>query len=333
MRLYRTHRWVQALQGMGQWACLGLVLMSTVAQAQTFPPKPIRLIVPFAAGGSTDIVARMVAEPLGKLLGQTVVVDNKPGGGGVVGAAELTRAAPDGLTLGLATASSAATNPAINPKVPYKPLTDFTPIINMVITPNVLAVHPSFPAKDMTGFIKVLRAKPGQYDYASSGIGGVAHLQMELFKTLTQTQVVHIAYSGAGPALRDAVGGQVPIIFDNLPSALPHIKDGRLLAMAVAWPQRVPELPQVPTFKELGLDPVNRPALYGIWGPKGMSPALVAQLNQALRQVLQDPALVKRIEASGYKVVANSPAQFAAQLKEEYLVYQKVVDVQKLQLD
>ena len=314
--------------------CLLLLFMAcNAALAQTFPQKPIRLIVPFAAGGTTDMVARMVADPLGKLLGQTVVVDNKPGGGGVVGAAELTRAAPDGYTLGLATASSAATNPAINPQVPYKPLTDFTPIINMVATPNVLAVHPSFPAKDMAGFLKALRSKPGQYDYASSGAGGVGHLQMELFKSLTQTHVVHIPYSGAGPALRDTVGGQVPIIFDNLPSALPHIKDGRLIAMAVASSERVPELPQVPTFKELGLEPVNRPALYGIWGPKGMPPALVTQLNQALRKVLQDPSLVKRIEASGSKVVANSPEQFAAQLKEEYQVYKKVVDGQKLKLD
>ncbi|MEN9688681.1 MAG: putative extracytoplasmic binding receptor [Pseudomonadota bacterium] len=315
------------------WLAASLLVCSSSNLAQSFPQKPIRLIVPFAAGGSTDIVARLVAEPLGKLLGQNVVVDNKPGGGGVVGAAELARAAPDGYTLGLATASSAATNPAINPRVPYQPLTDFTPIINMVATANVLAVHPSFPAKDMATFLKVLRAKPGQFDYASSGVGGLGHLQMELFKNLTQTQVVHISYSGAGPALRDTVGGQVPIIFDNLPSALPHIKDGRLVAMAVAWPQRVAELPQVPTFKELGLEPVNRAALYGIWGPKGMPPVLVTRLNQALRQVLQDPAVVKRIEASGYKVVANSPAQFAAQLKEEYLVYKKVVDGQKLKLD
>ena len=317
----------------GRVVCWGLVLVGLTAQAQHFPQKPIRLIVPFAAGGTTDLVARMVADPLGKLLGQSVVVDNKPGGGGVVGAAELSRAAPDGYTLGLATASSAATNPAINPHVPYKPLTDFTPIINMVATPNVLAVHPSFPAKDMAGFLKALRGKPGQYDYASSGAGGVGHLQMELFKSLTQTHVVHIPYSGAGPALRDTVGGQVLIIFDNLPSALPHIKDGRLMAMAVAAPERVPELPQVPTFKELGLDAVNRPALYGIWAPKGLPPALVAQLNQAVRKVLQDPALVKRIESSGSKVVANSPEQFAAQLKEEYQVYKKVVDGQQLKLD
>jgi len=303
------------------------------ANAQTYPNKTIRLVVPFAPGGSTDLIARIVAEPLGKLLGQTVIVDNKAGGGGTVGALEVARAAPDGYTLGLTTASSAATNPAINPAIAYKPLTDFTPIINMVATPNVLAINPSFPAKDMAGFLKELRAKPGSYDYASSGTGGIGHLQMELFKSLTKTFVVHIPYAGSGPALRDTVGGQVPIIFDNLPSALPHIKDKRLIALAVASPERVAELPDVPTFKELGLEPVNRPALYGIWAPKGLPAPLVAQLNAAVRRVLQDPAVVRRMEATGSRVIANSPGEFAAQLKAEYEVYKKVVDAQKLKLD
>ena len=304
-----------------------------MAGAQTYPNKTIRLVVPFAPGGSTDLIARIVAEPLGKLLGQTVIVDNKAGGGGTVGALEVARASPDGYTLGLTTASSAATNPAINPAIPYKPLSDFTPIINMVATPNVLAINPSFSAKDMAGFLKELRAKPGSYDYASSGTGGIGHLQMELFKSLTKTFVVHIPYAGAGPALRDTVGGQVPIIFDNLPSALPHIKDKRVIALAVASPERVAELPDVPTFKELGLEPVNRPALYGIWAPKGLPAPLVSQLNAAVRKVLQDPAVVKRIEATGSRVVVNSPGEFAAQLKAEYEIYKKVVDAQKLKLD
>ena len=312
---------------------IALCILIGTANAQTYPAKPIRLVVPFAPGGSTDLIARIVAEPLGKLLGQTVVVENKAGGGGVIGALEVARAAPDGYTLGLTTASSAATNPAINPSIAYKPLTDFTPIINMVASPNVLAIHPSFPAKDMAGFLKELRAQPGKYDYASSGTGGIGHLQMELFKNLTKTFVVHIPYAGSGPALRDTVGGQVPIIFDNLPSALPHIKDKRLIALAVASSERVPELPDVPTFKELGLEPVNRPALYGIWAPKGLPAPLVMQLNAALRKVLQDSAVVKRIEASGSRVVANSPGEFAAQLKAEYEVYKKVVDAQKLKLD
>ncbi len=327
MKLWTSQRMVKTLLA---WAC---VCMLGSAFAQTYPSKPIRLLVPFAPGGSTDLIARIVADPLGKALGQPVVVENKAGGGGVIGALEVSRAAPDGYTLGLATASSAATNPAINPAMAYKPLTDFTPVINMVATPNVLAIHPSFPAKDMAGFLKELRAKPGRYDYASSGTGGIGHLQMELFKQLNNTFVVHIPYAGAGPALRDTVGGQVPIIFDNLPSALPHIQGKRLVALAVAAPERVAELPDVPTFKELGMAPVNRPALYGIWGPKAMPAPLVAQLNAAVRKVLQDPAVIKRIEATGSRVVANSPSEFAAQLKAEYEVYKKVVDAQKLKLD
>ena len=307
-------------------------LIGSQAWAQHYPSKPIRLVVPFAAGGTTDLMARIVAEPLGKLLGQTVVVDNKAGGGGVNGAAEVARAAPDGYTLGLATASSNATNPAINPKVPYT-LKDFSPITNMAATPNVLAVNPAFPAKDFAAFLAELRRKPGHYDYASSGTGGIGHLQMELFKNLTQTFLVHIPYSGGGPALRDTVGGQVMIIFDNLPSALPHIKDKRLIAMAVASPERVADLPNIPTFKELGLEPVNRPAFYGIYGPKGMPKDLVQKLNAALLTVLQDPAVVKRIEATGSKVIGNTPAQFAQQLKAEFEVYKKVVDAQKLKLD
>lgn len=308
-------------------------LLSSQAWAQNYPSKPIRLVVPFAAGGTTDLMARIVAEPLGKLLGQTVVVDNKAGGGGVLGAAEVARAAADGYTLGLATASSNATNPAINPKVPYDPLRDFSPIINMAATPNVLAINPSFPAKDFAGLLAELRRKPGQYDYASSGTGGIGHLQMELFKNLTKTFIVHIPYSGGGPALRDTLGGQVMIIFDNLPSALPHIKDKRLIAMAVATPERLPELPGVPTFKELGLEPVNRPAFYGIYGPKGMPKELVQKLNAALLKVLQDPAVIKRIEATGSKAIGNTPEQFAQQLKAEFEVYKKVVDAQKLKLD
>lgn len=315
------------------WGLVIGSLFSAQGWAQTYPSKPIRLVVPFAAGGTTDMMARIVAEPLGKLLGQAVVVDNKAGGGGVLGAAEVARAAADGYTLGLATASSNATNPAINPKVPYDPLRDFSPVTNMAATPNVLAVNPAFPAKDFAAMLAELRRKPGQYDYASSGTGGIGHLQMELFKNLTKTFIVHIPYSGGGPALRDTVGGQVMVIFDNLPSALPHIKDKRLVAMAVASPERLPELPGVPTFKELGLEPVNRPAFYGIYGPKGMSKELVQKLSTALLKVLQDPVVVKRIEATGSKVIGNTPEQFAHQLKAEFEVYKKVVNAQKLSLD
>lgn len=304
-----------------------------LALAQAFPSKPITLQVPFAPGGTTDIVARVMAEPLGKALGQNVVVLNRAGGGGVVGAQELARVAPDGHYIGMATVSTTAANPAINPKIPYDTLTDFTPIINIAATPNVIAVHPSFPAKDYKGFLEEVKRNPGKYSYASSGTGGIGHLQTELFKSLTGTFITHIPYRGAGPALNDTVGGQVPIIFDNLPSALPHILSGRLIAIVVAAPQRVAALPNVPTFKEVGLEPVNRMAYYGLIGPKGMPADVVSKIHGAAVEALKDPAVRKRIEDTGSLVVGNSPSEFSAQIKAEFEVYKQVVARQKLKLD
>jgi tripartite-type tricarboxylate transporter receptor subunit TctC len=312
---------------------LALIAASSAAWAQNYPNKLIKLQVPFAPGGTTDIVARIIADPLGKVLGQSVIVENKAGGGGVVGANETAKAAPDGYSLGIATVSTVASNPAINPKNPYNPLTDFTPIINVAATPNVIAVHPSFPAKDYKAFLAEIKKSPGKYSYASSGTGGIGHMQTELFKNLTGTFITHIPYRGAGPALNDTVGGQVPMIFDNLPSALPFITSNKLVAIVVAAPQRLSQLPNVPTFKEVGLEPVNRMAFYGIYGPKGLPKEVVDKVNAGVRKVLEDPGVRKRIEDTGSLVVGNTPEQFAAQIKSEFETYQKVVDSAKLKLD
>ncbi|CUI45256.1 Bug family tripartite tricarboxylate transporter substrate binding protein [Achromobacter xylosoxidans] len=312
-------------------ALAGLCLSGAAQAADAYPNKPIRLIVPFAAGGTTDIVARVVAEGLGRELGQAVVVENRGGGGGSIGADALARSTPDGYTLGVATVSTMATNPATNPKTPYNPLKDFAPITNMVNVPNVLTVNPAVPAKSVAEFVALLKANPGKYSYASSGAGGIGHLDGELFKSLTQTDMVHVPYRGSGPALNDVIAGQVNAQFDNLPSSMPHIQAGKLRALAIAAPKRLPALPDVPTFAEGGLPEMDNMAWYGLVAPAGTPQAVIDRIHDATVKALKDPKIAQRLADGGSLVDGNTPAEYAAQIKRELELRQRIAKERNIQ--
>ena len=296
-----------------QWITLTVAVAATGAVfAQGYPTKVVKLVVPFAPGGTTDIVARVIADPLGKAIGQTVIVENKAGGGGVIGANETAKATPDGYALGMATVSTTAANPAINPKIPYNPRHrlhahhqrrgDAERDCRASRASRRATTRASLPSSRRTRASTPIRLRAP---------GGIGHLQTELFKNLAGVFITHIPYRGAGPALNDTVAGQVPIIFDNMPSALPFINTGKLIPIVVAAPQRLTQLPNVPTFKEVGLEPVNRMAYYGIYGPKGLPKEVVDKINSGVKKALEDPAVRKRIEDTGSLVVANTPDQFA----------------------
>lgn len=310
-----------------------LFFSSFTCFAQDYPTKPITLQVPFAPGGATDIIARIISEPLGKVLGNNVIVENIAGGGGIIGATATVRAKPDGYSLGMATVSTTAANPAINPNSPYNPILDFTPIINIAATPNIIVVHPSFPAKNYNDLLMELKRNPGKYSYSSAGMGSYGHLLTELWKSVAGVYVTHIPYRGAGPALNDLVSGQVAIMFDGLPSSLPFIQQGRLVPIVIASPQRSSQLPNIPTFKEIGLDPVNRMAYYGILGPKNLPREVIDKINLGVKKALQDPVTRRRVENIGAVIVENSSDEFSLQIKDEYETLKKIISEKKIKFD
>lgn len=301
-----------------------------------FPDKPIRLIVPFAAGGSTDLVVRAIADPLAKELGQPVIVENNGGQGGVLGTLDVRDADNDGYTLGIATVSSHATNPAFQNNIGYNPLQDFTYIANIAVVPGVIAVNSKFPAKNYKEFEEVLKNSRGKYSYASSGQGGMQHLLMEFYKSITKLSVNHVPYRGAGPALKDTADGKVDMVFDNFPSTYKYIQEGKMKPIAVAAPNRLKTIPDVPTLKELAketgtsLDKVNRMAYYGIYGPEGISPEIVKKINTAMNKVLAKPETQEALDKLGATPDPLTPEQFSNFAKNEFKTYSDVIKSQNL---
>ena len=306
----------------------------SAASAADYPAQAIRVIVPFAAGGSTDIVARIVTQRMGQELGQTMVVENKGGAGGAIGAQEAARAKPDGYTLSIATVSTMAVNSACRPKdLPYDPLTDFLPVTNFANVPNVIEVNPKFPAQNFKEFVKLVKENPGKYTYGSSGTCSVLHLFGEAFKMATGTDMIHVPYKGSGPAVIDAVGGQINAMFDNLPSSMGQIEAGKLRPLAIAWPERLKSMKDVPTLAEEGYPQLNQPAWYGLLAPKGTPPEIIKRLRDAAVVALKDPKVIETLEKQGAAPSGNTPEEFGKEIKEQYDWAKDVVAKGKITLE
>ena len=310
-----------------------LTLVATVVNAQDYPSRPVRIIVPFPPGGTTDIVARLVADRLGSTLGQPAVIENRGGAGGAIGATEIARAAPDGYTLGIATVSTHGVNPAINPKLAYDALRDFTPISNLASVPNVVSANPSLGVHDLKELITRAKASPGKITYASAGNASLSHMLGELFKSATSTDLLHVPYKGVGPALNDTLGGQVNILFDNLPSSLPHIQSGKLRALAVSSAARLQSLPDVPTFAEAGVPQLNDPSWFGLVGPAKLSEAILARVHKAVATALAAPEVRERMRQAGAVAAGNTPSEFAAQIRTEIERHRRVAAERGIRID
>jgi tripartite-type tricarboxylate transporter receptor subunit TctC len=287
-----------------------LALCCSSAWGQAYPSKPVTLIIPFPPGGSTDIVGRIAADGMARELGQPMVVDNRGGAGGAIGARAIAEAAADGYTLGVATVSTHVVNAVVQKELRYDPLTSFTLLSQIAVVPDVLAVHPSVPARDIAQFIDYARRNPGKLNYGTPGVGSLGHLRGEMFKYFAKVDLTHVPYRGAGPALNDALAGQVQILFDNLPSSLPHIQSGKLRPLAVASEKRVAALPEIPTYAEAGYPVVNDPSWFGLIAPAGLPPEIASRVHAALVAALKQPEVRKRLDAAAANPVGNSPDAF-----------------------
>jgi tripartite-type tricarboxylate transporter receptor subunit TctC len=315
-------------------AGLSASLLAPAVRAQAdYPTRTITLIVPFAPGGSTDVIARVVAEAMRAALGVPVIVENRAGAGGSIGTGVVARAYPDGTTIGMGTASTLAINPATYRVLPYDVLTDLVPIGEIAVVPNIMSVNPALPVTDMASFIAYAKAGPGRITYGSSGNGSVSHLMGEQFKLATGTDLLHVPYRGVGPALTDVVSGQIMVMFDNLPTSLPLVLAGRLRALAVSSPQRLPVLPDVPTFAELKLSELDWMAFFGLVAPAKTPEPVMTRLNTALNDALAEPSVRKELAAQEAMVTPGTPAEFGALIGREFARMRRAAQAANIHID
>lgn len=307
-------------------------LCGTPSIAQTYPDRPIRLIVPYPPGGAADIVGRSLGHKLNDSLGQQIVIDNRAGGGQLIGTDIVAKAAPNGYTLILITITHSI-NPSLYAKLPYDSIRDFTPVTLVAISPQILVAHPTLPVKNVGELLAYLRARPGQLNYASSGNGAGGHLAMELFKSMAGVQLTHIPYKGAGPALTDLVGGQVKLMFTSPLAALPFVKSGKLTALAMASARRTEAAPDLPTVAESGLPGFEASLWYGVLAPAGTSNAVVATLHQALTAALKAPDVRERLAAQGVEALGSGQREFLDFMRSETVKWAKVVKIAGIKTD
>ncbi|WP_342239204.1 Bug family tripartite tricarboxylate transporter substrate binding protein [Inquilinus sp. OTU3971] len=309
----------------GLAACFALPA-GMASAADAFPSRTVTLVVPFAAGGSTDLIARIIAEKMTEDLGQTVIVENKAGAGGNIGADAVAKADPDGYTILMGTIATHALNPAVMKQMPYDPVKDFAPVSLLVLVPNVLEVNPELPVKTVQELIALLKSKPGEYSYASSGIGTPLHLSGELFKSLAGVDMIHVPYRGAGPALNDVVANQVPIMFDNLPSSTAFIKAGTLRALAVTTKTRSASFPDLPTMEEAGVPGYETYTWNALFAPAGTPQAVIDRLNAAAVKAVKDPATQPRLAELSATVVGSTPDELAKHVVAELAKWAPIVE-------
>ena len=310
-------------------ACLPL---AAAAQAGSFPDKPIRIVVPFPPGGATDAAARLVAVKMGEHWGQPVVVDNRAGAGGNVGSDLVAKAPPDGYTLVMGVTGSHAINTSLYSRMPYDPVADFIAISQVAVVPNVLVVHPSVPAKNLAELVALAKKEPGKLNYASLGNGTAAHLGMEMLKSEAGVDIAHVPYKGSAPAVSDLLAGQVQMMVDGLPSALPHVKAGKLRAIALTSLRRAPSLPELPTIAE------TYPGFYadawsGLFAPKGTPQPVVDKLSAEVQRILKLPEVREKLTALGAEPVGSTQAEFTAHVKREIEKWAKVVKTSGAKVD